>query len=168
MNLRQYACTMSGYNRWMNEKLYAACASLPQTLRRQDVGAFFKSIHGTLSHLTLADRIWLGRFVGPAYQVSSLDEDRWPDFEDLRRERVEADEAIEHWATSLGDDADDADLVYRSIVNPQERRMPLRLAAVHFFNHQTHHRGQVTTLLKQQGVDPGVTDLLWMPGAGGV
>jgi uncharacterized damage-inducible protein DinB len=159
---------MSGYNRWMNEKLYAACASLPQTLRRQDVGAFFKSIHGTLSHLTLADRIWLGRFVGPAYQVNSLDEDRWPDFEDLRRERVEADEAIEHWATSLGDDADDADLVYRSIVNPQERRMPLRLAAVHFFNHQTHHRGQVTTLLKQQGVDPGVTDLLWMPGVGGV
>jgi len=168
MHLRHYARTMSAYNRWMNERLYAVCASLSPALRRQDLGAFFKSIHGTLNHLVIADRIWLGRFVGPACQVSSLDEDRWPDFEDLHRERAAADEAIEHWATSLGDEADDADLVYRSIVNPQEHRMPLRLAVVHFFNHQTHHRGQLTTLLKQQGVDPGVTDLLWMPGVSGV
>jgi uncharacterized damage-inducible protein DinB len=165
MNLRDYARTMSAYNRWMNEKLYAVCASLSPALRRQDLGAFFGSIHGTLNHLVIADRIWLGRFVGPAFPVSSLDEDRWPDFEDLRRERAAVDDAIEHWVNSLADDADTADLVYRSVVNPQERRVPLRLAAIHFFNHQTHHRGQVTTLLRQQGVDPGVTDLLWMPGA---
>lgn len=166
MNLRQYAHTMARYNRWMNERLYAACASLPESLRRQDLGAFFKSIHGTLNHLVIADRIWLGRFVGPPFQVNSLDEDRWPEFAQLQRERIAVDDAIDQWAASLAEDAEGVDLVYRTIVNPQERRTPLRVAVLHFFNHQTHHRGQVTTLLKQQGVDPGITDLMWMVDVG--
>lgn len=163
MNLHDYAHTMSGYNRWMNQRLYAACTPLPEELRRRDVGGFFKSIHGTLSHILLADRIWLGRFTGQPFQVAGLDEDRWPQFDLLRRERITTDEAITAWAGALRNAAENAELVWHSIVNPQQRRMPLRIAVVHFFNHQTHHRGQLTTLLKQQGIDPGVTDLIHMP-----
>lgn len=163
MTLQDYALTMSGYNRWMNQRLYDACSSLPEELRRRDVGAFFKSIHGTLSHILLADRIWLGRFTGQPVQVARLDEDHWPQFDHLHRERIATDQAIATWTSSLQHAAENAELVWQSIVNPQQRRMPLRLAVVHFFNHQTHHRGQLTTLLMQQGLDPGVTDLIHMP-----
>ena len=53
---------------------------------------------------------------------------------------------------------------YRSVVDDKVRRLPAAVAAVHLFNHGTHHRGQLTTLMKQAGVDPGVTDLPWLPG----
>lgn len=163
MTLHAYAHTMSGYNRWMNQRLYAACTALPEELRRRDVGAFFKSIHGTLSHILLADRIWLGRFTGQPVPVRGLDEDRWPQFDILHHERIATDDAIASWTGSLRHAEEDAQLVWNGIVDPRQRRMPLRIAVVHFFNHQTHHRGQLTTLLMQQGIDPGVTDLIHMP-----
>lgn len=58
----EQARDMAAYNQWMNERLYAVCANLSDADRRKDRGVFFKSIHGTLNHLLLADRIWLGRF----------------------------------------------------------------------------------------------------------
>lgn len=163
MDLPLYARTMSAYNRWMNEHLYDLCASLPDGIRKRDVGAFFRSIHGTLNHLLLADRIWLGRLMGPPYPVKSLDQQIHADFAELRGARRATDEVIASWAASLRPEDADTDLLYTSIVNPQPRRTPMRLVVMHFFNHQTHHRGQLTALIHQCGVDPGVTDLLWMP-----
>lgn len=157
------ARTMAAYNRWMNERLYACCATLTDDERKRDVGAFFKSIHGTLNHLLLADRIWLGRFNGEPFVVASLDQELCADFADLRAERGATDAAIDAWVAGLTGERLAGDLSYTTLVNPQPRRNPLWLAALHFFNHQTHHRGQLTTLLMQRGVDPGVTDLLWLP-----
>lgn len=163
MNPLDYARTMAAYNRWMNQRLYECCAQLPDETRRRDVGAFFKSIHGTLNHLLLADRIWLGRFTGEPFAVRALDQELYGDFNELRRERAVTDEAIEAWVASLTEADFAGELSYTSIASPKARRYPLWFTVMHFFNHQTHHRGQVTTLLMQQGIDPGVTDLIWLP-----
>ena len=157
-----YARTMARYNRWMNERLYECCARLPDADRKRDMGAFFKSIHGTLNHLLLGDRVWMGRFTGRPFAVKTLADELYGDFDELRRERARTDEAIEAFAAELTAERLEGDLAYTSIVNPRPRTIPMALAVAHFFNHQTHHRGQLTTLLMQRGVDPGVTDLMWM------
>ena len=159
-----YARTMASYNRWMNERLYDCCGSLSEAERKRDVGAFFKSIHGTLNHLLLGDRIWLGRFTGKAFAAKSLDQELYSDFDRLRSERRVTDVALSHWIASLCESDLAGPLSYESLVNPAPRQLPIWLAVTHFFNHQTHHRGQLTTLLAQRGIDPGITDLIGLPG----
>lgn len=151
---------MAGYNRWMNERLYDLCAALPDEERRRDRKAFFRSIHGTLNHLLLADRAWLGRFVGRPVVFPSLDHELYADFEELRRERAKTDAAIEAYAAALTEGQLAAELDYATQAGKRFRH-PLAPALVHLFNHQTHHRGQLTTLLSQLGVDPGPTDVIW-------
>ncbi len=163
MSNRMHFKTMARYNRWMNQRIYECCASLSDHERKRDRGAFFKSIHGTLNHLLLADRVWMGRFTGEPFHVDSLAQELYADFADLRREREAEDQRILKWVTSLSQQEIDGELAYTSVLNPEPRRMPLAFVMAHFFNHQTHHRGQVTTLLTQSGVDVGVTDLLRLP-----
>ena len=155
--------TMAAYNRWMNDKLYAACAELSDAERKADRKAFFKSIHGTLNHILLADRVWFGRFIGRPVTFKSLDQELYAEFADLRAERGSTDQDIEGWAQGLRDEQLAAKLRFTSMLRPEPREIDLWLLVSHFFNHQTHHRGQVTTLLMQQGIDPGATDLMWMP-----
>lgn len=154
---------LARYNRWMNERLYEVCAGVPDDERKRDAGAFFKSIHGTLNHLLVADHVWMGRFVGPPYVPPSLAHELHADFAGLREARERMDGRIEDWASTLAEEELAGTLHYRSIVNPAPRHCAMTLAVAHFFNHQTHHRGQLTTLLSQRGIDPGVTDLLWVP-----
>lgn len=158
-----YARAMSSYNRWMNERLYAACASLRDEERKRDVGAFFGSIHGTLNHLLLADRIWMGRFSGASFAFNTLRDELYSEFGCLRSERALEDDRIDGWIASLTSEDLDRELVYVSAVNSQRRSYPLWFAIAHFFNHQTHHRGQLTTLLAQRDIDSGLTDLIWLP-----
>jgi uncharacterized damage-inducible protein DinB len=163
---------LARYNRWMNERLYALCATLPDEERKRDRGAFFRSIHGTLNHLLLADRAWLGRFTRDPALVESRDRDGKPieltgalnqelyaDFATLRAERARTDGAIEAWVATLEPEQLAANLRYRTSKGVACEH-PLWQAVTHFFNHQTHHRGQLTTLLSQLGHDPGVTDLI--------
>jgi uncharacterized damage-inducible protein DinB len=156
------------YNRWMNDKLYALAESVGDEARKRDLGAFFKSIHGTLNHLLVADRIWLGRFrgvvltdgsIGPG-GIQSLDQELYADFEELRRERLLTDEELSEWIGGLDDERLAANVVF--IRRGQRQECPLWWTVAHVFNHQTHHRGQVTTLFSQLGIDPGVTDLYAM------
>jgi uncharacterized damage-inducible protein DinB len=163
---REYCQLMARYNAWMNERLYDCCERLSDSERRKDRGAFFKSIHGTLNHLLLADRVWMGRFTGRPFSAGSLADELYADFTELRKERGITDSAIAAWISSLAEEDLAGTLSYMSIVNPTERRYPLGFAVAHFFNHQTHHRGQLTTLLSQSGIDPGITDLIWLPGGG--
>ena len=154
---------MASYNRWMNEKLYALCAQLSDAERKKDCGAFFKSLHGTLNHLLLADKVWFGRFTGKPVAFPSLAEELHSDFAALREDRVALDAAIVDWAAALSDEQLAGVLEYTSMLSPGPRRYELWLAVTHFFNHQTHHRGQLTTLLSQFGLDIGVTDLIMLP-----
>ena len=154
---------MARYNRWMNEKLYARCAGLSDQERKRDRHAFFRSIHGTLNHLLLADRLWLGRFFGQPFHVESLAQELYAEFDELRCERRRTDDEIDRFVAGLNQEQLRARFAYRTLVDPQERSAPLWVLTTHFFNHQTHHRGQLTTLLSQCGLDPGITDLMWLP-----
>jgi uncharacterized damage-inducible protein DinB len=160
---------LARYNAWMNERLYALCATLGDEERRRDRGAFFRSIHGTLNHILLADRAWLGRFTGDAavarsldaagnpIEVRGLDHELYADFDHLRRERARTDADVERFVAGLTEERLAASFKYKSAAGLRFEH-PLWQAVTHFFNHQTHHRGQVTTLLFQAGRDPGVTD----------
>jgi len=158
---------LARYNRWMNEKVYASAALLSDEERKRDRRAFFKSIHGTLNHLLVADRIWLGRLHGVvppdgllASGVRALDQELFADFGELRAERERADQAIDAWAAAVTSASLGEPLRY--VAGGRRREYPLWWVVRHLFNHQTHHRGQITTLLVQAGPDPGSTDLLAM------
>lgn len=151
---------MAKYNRWMNEKLYALAATLTDEERKRPMGAFFGSIHGTFNHLLLADRVWLARCSGgDAPRVKSLADELFSDFDELRRERAATDAAIEGYAAALEPEQLTSTLVYRtSKGHPMSHELWIALS--HWFNHQTHHRGQATTFFSQLGHDFGVTDAL--------
>jgi len=155
---------MARYNRWMNERLYDCCEKLSDQERKLDRGAFFRSIHGTLNHLLLGDRLWLSRFLSSEFRASSLADELYSDFAELRAERAKTDAEILGWVETLGEERLAGSLKFRSMVGNKDRAFPMWFATQQFFNHQTHHRGQVTALLMQAGIDPGVTDLLWLPG----
>lgn len=170
MSQREVFVLMAAYNAAMNQQLYAAAATLPDaalTLERQ---AFFGSILGTLNHIAVADTIWLQRFAGHRAGFgalaaaralptpSRLDQALAGDLAALRTERVALDAII----TALVDQLREEDLAhilrYTNSRGAQQKHFGSLL--LHFFNHQTHHRGQASTLLFQAGVDIGVTDLL--------
>lgn len=161
---------MAVYNRWMNQRLYTVCASIPDAERKRDRGAFFKSIHGTLNHLLFGDRAWIGRFLGADrndanghFYAPRTDAILFDDFEALRAERAWLDAEIERWAAALSETWLEADFAWTSGIDGKTRTRSGWLLATHLFNHQTHHRGQLTTLLMQFGIDPGATDIPWMP-----
>ena len=159
----EHCRVLARYNRWMNEKIYAAAAELTDVERTRDLGAFFKSIHGTLTHILVADESWLQRFRGQPLTMTSPAQPMHADFDDLRAARRQMDADIADWARSLTNEFATAPFRFWSVTYQKERVIPGWAAVVHVFNHQTHHRGQATTLLKQLGKDPGMTDLPWMP-----
>lgn len=154
---------MARYNRWMNENLYSICAAMPDEIRKRETGAPFRSISGIFNHLLLADRVWLGRFTNQPFPATSLAQELYADFDELRIQRKLMDEAISNWAASLSDGVLRESLTFTPMSNPTPRTQPLWIAALHLFNHQTHHRGQLTALIEQAGYDCGVTDLLVLP-----
>jgi uncharacterized damage-inducible protein DinB len=163
----EWLAALARYNRWMNDKLYALAATLTDEARKRDAGAFFKSIHGTFNHILVGDRVWLARFKGvPAPEglmapgIRSLDHELYADFDELRRERTRTDDELSAWVSGLSAEQLAAPLVY--LRRGQRLESPLWWAVAHLFNHQTHHRGQITTLFSQQGHDPGSTDLVAM------
>jgi uncharacterized damage-inducible protein DinB len=156
-----YHSAIATYNQWMNQKLYAVCAEIPDLDRKEDRGAFFKSIHGTLNHILVADRIWLGRFTQQPF-TAQLDTELYSDFSELRSQRERLDLTIIDWAQDLTPDWLNADFTHTNNAGIT-RTLPHWLFVTHMFNHQTHHRGQLTTLLNQMGYHSGVTDLHTMP-----
>jgi uncharacterized damage-inducible protein DinB len=168
MTTSEWLGALSRYNRWMNNKLYGLAATLSDEARKRDCGAFFKSIHGTFNHLLLADKVWFARFnqvavpsefMGPD-GIRSLDQELYSDFDELHRERVRVDDALSAWVSELTEERLAGPLIYMR--RGERIEVPLWSTVLHVFNHQTHHRGQLTTLLMQQGHDPGVTDLFAM------
>src|SRR2546421_9913584 len=137
MQSTEWLRMMAGYNRWMNEKLYAICATLSDEERKRDREAFFRSIHGTLNHLLLTDRGWLGRFRGDPWTFRSLDQELYADFAELRRERSVTDASIEEYVGALTTDRLSKDFTYTTY-GGKTFTHALGPALVHVFNHQTH------------------------------
>ena len=158
-----YVAAMTTYNAAMNARLYAASARLSEDARRQDRGAFWTSIHGTLSHLLWADVMWMSRFDGwrpPARRLAESDRE-YPDFPNLQAERVRADATLTAWAKTLDTAWLEQDQLWHSGAANRDMRMPRALLLMHLFNHQTHHRGQVHAMLTAAGETTGDTDL-WL------
>jgi uncharacterized damage-inducible protein DinB len=162
---------MADYNRWMNEKVYASAAKLPASELARDRHAFFGSVLGTLNHVTVGDIIWLKRLgthpaghgalapVRRMEQPAGLDQLLHDDLAALHARRSELDRIIIAWAGELTPADLDHVLDYRNMKGVAQRKLFGSLV-LNLFNHQTHHRGQATTLLFQAGEDVGVTDLL--------
>jgi uncharacterized damage-inducible protein DinB len=161
----EYCQLFARYNRWMNEGLYAVVSEFSEEERTRDRGAFFGSMHRTLNHVLWGDRIWLSRFTNQPYTVPAFGADMYTDFAELTRERAATDTAILNWTGNLTPEWLAGSLKYRSASDGRLRRLPHWIAATHMFQHATHHRGQLATLIKQAGKDTGVTDLPFMPGA---
>jgi uncharacterized damage-inducible protein DinB len=160
----EYCQLLARYNRWMNERLYAAAADCSDDERTRDRGAFFGSIHRTLNHILWGDRIWLSRFTGTPCTVAPYGADMYAELATLARERERTDTEILAWAGGLAPEWLATTLEYRAASDGRLRQLPAWIAATHLFQHAAHHRGQVTTLLKQSGKDIGVTDLQGLPG----
>ena len=171
MDRKDLACLMATYNAWMNEKLLQAARKLTHDELVADRQAFFGSVLATLNHLAIADTIWLKRFANHPAEYPVLEPIRSlpaPDTSDLLRfsdlgsitsHRTWLDSIIVDWANSIAEPDLDFVMHYTNSRGEVSDKTFFGLL-MHFFNHQTHHRGQVTTLLSQAGIDVGVTDLL--------
>lgn len=149
---------LAEYNASANERLYESCAVLSDRERKRDRGAFFRSIHGTLNHIMVGDRIWLSRFRGETVPSTGLDEILHEDFRELREERRRMDRRITDFTKELDEAFLETTIRY---VNNEGHRYedPVHLLLPHLFNHQTHHRGQVHDMLCRTEVEPPVLDM---------
>lgn len=145
--MQRHFAMFARYNDWANRRIYAAAANLADADYRADRGAFFGSVHGTLNHLLAGDRIWLHRFTGAGDTYKRLDLILFEELAALRAAREIEDARIMDWVNSLDTAALAGSFSYRTITNPTDVKQPLTPALAHFFNHQTHHRGQVHGLL---------------------
>jgi uncharacterized damage-inducible protein DinB len=157
--LHDHFWTLARFNAWANTRVYDAVGALPEgEYKKGRPAAYFGSIHGTLNHLLVTDRLWFGRIEGVDRGITALDQILCEDLAALRAAREAEDERI----TTLVDGLDEAalakDLSYRSMLGGT-LTLPLRVALAAVFNHQTHHRGQVHALLKEAGAEPPALDI---------
>jgi uncharacterized damage-inducible protein DinB len=156
--LKAHFDQLAAYNRWANRRLYADAGSLPDDVRKQPIGLFFGSVHGTLNHLLVADYIWMRRFTGEGPQPERLNQILHEDFSDLRVAREHQDDRIFNFVTGRGS--------YEHVISYQNSsgnmfQQSMAPALTHFFNHQAHHRGQVHAGLTIVGIrEPASLDLL--------
>ncbi len=171
MTLKASFNLMADYNQWMNNNVYSSAARMSAADLSEDRGAFFGSVLGSLNHILVADVIWLKRFSDHPHKFTSLDyvltfedpqsldEILFAEFSELRKKRSEMDEVIKNFADELTDEILGSTFRYKGMRGkPYNKKFGLVIQ--HFFNHQTHHRGQISTLLNQADIDIGTTDLL--------
>lgn len=154
----RYYSTFARYNAWANTRLYAACGKLPEGEYLKPRASFFGSIHATLNHLMVGDRIWLGRIEGRPEKLA-LNQILYGDFTALQVARVAEDDRLIRVVEGIDPARLDQPLDYLNI-RGERLRTPLRIVLGHLFNHQTHHRGQVHGLLSQTPVPPPELDLI--------
>jgi uncharacterized damage-inducible protein DinB len=161
-----YARAMARYNAWQNAGVYAACEQLSDAQRKEDRGAFFRSIHATLNHILWADQMWLSRFGAadpPPKQSIEKGLALFENWDALKTERHRFDGVIQSWADRMDSATCEGDLTWFSASAGREMTRPKSMLIMHVFNHQTHHRGQINALLTGFGINPGVTDLPFFP-----
>lgn len=156
--LQKHFQMLARYNTLANRRIYDACALLSDAERKRIRPAFFKSIHGTLNHIMVGDRIWLTRFVGEKIPSTGLDAILYEDFAELSAVRTLEDRRIENFAAGLNEEFIKGTIKY---VNNQGKLYEdqVELLITHFFNHQTHHRGQIHDMLTQTEIAPPVLDM---------
>ena len=161
MDARQNFLMFAAYNAWANGRLYAAAGELDAKAWRSDCGAFFKSMMGTLNHILVGDRVWMKRFTGEGTQPPSLDTILHEDFASLRAAREAEDRRIIAFVEGLTEEAVAGRFTYTTMTDLRTVSQRLAPALAHFFNHQTHHRGQAHMVLSVLGRTPPELDLIY-------
>ena len=159
--MKEHYHQLAHYNAWANRRLYDAAAALSDDEYRADKGAFFKSMHGTLNHLLATDRIWMQRFTGEGDAPQRLDAILHDRFDALRQARESEDQRIVAYVEGLDETRLAGVIRYRRVSTPDEFVQPLMPALDHWFNHQTHHRGQAHAILTALGRHAPELDLLY-------
>ena len=149
------------YNRWANHCIYEACSALSEDEYHKDMGAFFGSAHKTLSHLLTADRIWQKRITGIGEAPNTLNAVPYESFAELWEARQAEDQRIINWIDGLSEADVGRVISYTPISTPTKVELPLGPILSHIFNHQTHHRGQVHTILTALGKPSIAIDLVY-------
>lgn len=150
---------LARYNAWANHKLYRAVEALPDADYRADRGAFFRSLHGTLNHLLVTDRLWMARFAREKPPLLRLDAILYDDLAALYAARGVEDTRIIGFVDALDGPALARTFVYTRATALETYEQQLGPALDHLFNHQTHHRGQAHAILTGLGVDAPSLDL---------
>jgi uncharacterized damage-inducible protein DinB len=160
----EYCQTMAKYNAWQNQWMFQAVDGLDDATREADRGLFWRSIRATLSHLMWGDMMWMSRFDGGDAPTRPLTETGEAyGWSDLMAERPRLDARIAGWSWGVSQDDLDGALTWYSGAMKQDMSKPYAMCVVHFFNHQTHHRGQVHAALTGLGLKTTDTDLPFMP-----
>ncbi len=156
--------TMARYNQWQNRSLLRQADALGDVERRKARGAFFSSIHGTLSHLLWGDKIWMHRFAqSPKPEGGIKDSPHlFPDWDALAAEREAFDAVIADWSAHVSPGWLSGDMSWHSGALGRQVSKPIWFLVTHMFNHQTHHRGQVHCMLTAAGAKPEDTDMIFM------
>jgi uncharacterized damage-inducible protein DinB len=159
--MKQTFQMFAAYNQWANNVLYDAVSKLPDEDYRLDRGAAFHSLHGTLNHILVADRIWMKRLTGDGDAPSKLDTILYDDFALLRIAREAEDACIRRWIDDLTDEDIEGRFTYTTVTDLRTISQRLAPALSHLFNHQTHHRGQASVILTGFGEEAPAMDLIY-------
>jgi uncharacterized damage-inducible protein DinB len=155
----QHFRRFASYNRWANQRLYGACGSLPEAEYFAARTGFFPSLHKTLNHILVGDRVWLGRIEGRPAGIKSLDQILYDDFASLRTAREAEDARLVALLDGMSEELLGSDHAYSDMAgNPHTT--PLTVVLTHVFNHQTHHRGQAHAMLSGTSAAPPSLDLI--------
>jgi uncharacterized damage-inducible protein DinB len=158
--MKKHFMMFAAYNQWANGRIYDAAALLSDEEYRRNTGAFFKSMMGTLNHIVAGDRIWMKRFTGEGEAPAALDAIIHADFAKLRATREAEDSRIVKWVASLSEKALEGRFTYMTVTDMRTISQRLAPALDHFFNHQTHHRGQAHMILTSLGRPSVQLDLI--------
>ena len=159
---------MARFNQWVNGHIYDSVAELTDAEYRRDRKAFFGSIHHTLNHLLVVDRLWSGRIRGIDHGITALTETPYDDFDALRAAREREDIGLIELVDSIDEGRMTSPVVYVRILGDGEQRTRLDHILITLYNHQTHHRGQIHAMLTQAGVTPADIDIIYFLEAAGL
>lgn len=159
---------MARYNAWQNRSLVGAASTLDDAARRQDRGAFFGSIAATFNHLYWGDSIWLWRFGVVERPAGAIADSvhSFAEWADFVAARAALDAVILGWAEKVSPEWLAGSMSWHSAAAGKEVTRDHGLLVPHFFNHQTHHRGQIHAMLTAAGAKPDDTDLFFLPDRG--
>ncbi len=153
---------MARFNAWANDRLYGCVAGISDAAYRKDRKAYFGSIHHTLNHLLVVDRLWTHRIEGSDHGIKSLDQILYGDFESLRAARKAEDQALIALVDGLSEEELQSPVTYRRMIGDGAHTTRRDHILITLYNHQTHHRGQVHAMLTQQGIDPPPLDVIYL------
>jgi uncharacterized damage-inducible protein DinB len=158
---------MARFSHWVNQRIYDCVGQLPGEKYRADCGLFFKSVHATLNHLLVVDRLWTGRVTGVDRSILSLDQTLHDEFDDLRAARMAEDQDMIGLMDALSDEQLQRQVTYWTAKRDRQMQAKVWDMLAGMFNHQTHHRGQITAVLMREGVSVPDIDLIYYLGETG-